>query len=67
MNWPYLARKVAGIVLLIVIVGGLLFVSFIQNQGRNTNYGFGPEWDCYYQQKSGPVCMKRVGKTDKSN
>jgi hypothetical protein len=67
MNWPYLMR-IAGIVLLVVIFGGLIIVSAIyQDQVRKTNYGFGPEWDCYYQQKVGPVCTKRVRKPDKSN
>jgi hypothetical protein len=71
MTWPYLKRKV-GVVLLIVILGGLLLVSLVwgmyQNQVLNTNYGFGPEWNCIGFPKGGsPICMKRVTKTDKSN
>jgi hypothetical protein len=57
MNWPYL-KNVAGIVLLIVILGGLLFVMY-QDQIRNTNYGFGPEWECISQPNGGTACIKR--------
>jgi hypothetical protein len=71
MNWPYLTREdVPRIVLLIVILGGLLFVAAIyRDLVRKTNYGFGPEWEC-----SSPtygngdrVCIKRPMKSDKSN
>jgi hypothetical protein len=45
MNWPYLTRgDVAGILLSIVILGGLLFVWVkFPDLARKTNYGFGPE------------------------
>ena len=68
MNWPYLTRvDVARILLLIVILGGLLFVSVIYSDlVRKTNYGFGPEWDCI-SGWSDPFCVKRPMKSDKSN
>jgi hypothetical protein len=68
MIWPYLTRgDVAGILLLIVILGGLLFVSVISPPVRRTNYGFGPEWDCQSPGYGGPVCIRRPMKSDKSN
>jgi hypothetical protein len=63
MNWPYLARNIAGIVLLIVIIGGLFFISLASvmspNRARKWNYGFGPEWSCIRQLKGDPVCIRR--------
>jgi hypothetical protein len=69
MNWPYLTRgDVAGILLSIVILGGLLFVWVIYpDLVRKTNYGFGPEWDCSGRSNGDPVCIKRPMKPDKSN
>jgi hypothetical protein len=71
MNWPYLTRgDVAGILLVIVILGGLLFISVIfPDPFRKTNYGFGPEWDCSSPTGGNgyPVCIKRPIKSDKSN
>jgi hypothetical protein len=63
MNWPYLTRgDGAGILLLIVIVGGLLLVWVkCPSVVRKTNYGFGPEWDCSSPtgDNGNPVCIKR--------
>jgi hypothetical protein len=72
MKWSYPNRNIAfnliGVILVIVTVCGLFYVWVINpDLARKTNYGFGPEWDCYYQQKVGPVCMKHVRKPDKSN
>ncbi len=71
MNWPYLTRgDVARILLLIVILGGLLFVWGIYSDlVRKTNYGFGPEWDCSSPTggNGNPVCIKRPIKPDKSD
>jgi hypothetical protein len=72
MNWPYLKRNIAGIVLLIVTVGGLLFFWVINpdlfrkdhGSGPGANRGFGPEWDCLSQ---APFCIKRAMRPDKSN
>jgi hypothetical protein len=70
MNWPYLKRNIAGIVLLIVTVGGLLFFWVINPDLFRKNYGspgymngFGPEWDCLGSR----ICFKRPMKSDKSN
>jgi hypothetical protein len=71
MNWPYLTRNVARILLVIVILGGLLFVALIspiyRDQVQKMNYGFGPEWDCIYLPKVGPFCTKRAVNPDKPN
>jgi hypothetical protein len=71
LNWPYLTRgDVAGILLSIVILAGLLFVGRIYHElFRKTNFGLGPEWDCRSPDNSNgnPVCIKRPMKPDKSN
>ena len=56
--------------LLLVFLGGLLFVSVIYSDlVRKTNYGFGPEWDCSSPTNGNGnlVCVKRPMKSDKSN
>src|ERR1700724_427170 len=66
MNWPYLKRNIPGIITWIVVVGGLLFLWVINPDltPRKTNYGFGPEWDCYSPGRGGPICFKRAEKPD---
>lgn len=69
MNWPYLKRNIPGIAMLIVAVGGLLFLWMINPDLFRKNYssgyrlGFGPEWDCI----GSSFCVKRPMKSDKSN
>lgn len=68
--WPYLTRgDVAGILLLIVILGAVLFAAVVGPElARKTNYGFGPEWDCVNPGKlSGLSCIKRPAKSENPN
>ena len=73
MNWPHPTHGDIAMLLLLVFLGGLLFVLVISPPDRagapeksvQTN-GFGPEWDCI-SGWSDPFCVKRPMKSDKSN
>lgn len=54
---PFVVRTIAGVALLIFVLGGLLAVAvFVPN--KVFNYGFGPDWDCENPGQGGPVCVK---------
>jgi hypothetical protein len=82
MNWPYLKRNIAGIVLLIVTVGGLLFfwvinpdllLFWVINPDLlRKDYGSGPGANRGFGPEwdclsQAPFCIKRAMRPDKSN
>ena len=70
MNWPWppLDRgDVAGILMVIAIVGILLFV-FAEFPDAGRMSGFGPGWDCAFPGQGDPVCIKKApAPSDKSH
>jgi hypothetical protein len=56
-----------GIILLVVVAGAaaLAGVAYMQSSGRAMNWGFGPEWQCSWPGKGGPVCIKHPSPIDK--
>ncbi len=57
-------KDLAGLALVVLLIGGLLaaFVGMpgFQNLNRSgVNSAFGPEWHCAYSGKGDPVCVKK--------
>ena len=54
-----------GIVLVVAFLAVVLFTSLMgPDMRRRVNFGFGPEWDCFYPGKGDPICVKKPVKTD---
>jgi hypothetical protein len=67
MYWPLLTRKdITGILAAIALLALFVFVALVGHAtlGQQTNWGFGPEWECTYPGKGDPVCIKRVPAKD---
>jgi hypothetical protein len=61
--WPSLAfRDLLGIAILLAILGVLavLSVGYPGIFRRNTNAGFGPDWECTQAGRGDPICVKRI-------
>jgi hypothetical protein len=56
---------IVGVVLVIVFLAIVLVASLVgPDIRRKVNFGFGPEWDCFYPGKGDPICVKNPAKAD---
>jgi hypothetical protein len=64
--WPYLTlRDIPRIVAVILIIVVALIASVMTPIiGSRMNYGFGPEWNCAWPGKGGPICVKHPAPTN---
>jgi hypothetical protein len=54
-----------GVILLVVVAGAATVAgaAYLQSSGA-ANWGFGPEWQCLWPGKGGPVCIKHPKSID---
>ena len=67
-RWPYLHLRPGDIKGSLWIIGilaavGLVLLLFPELR-TDTNFGFGPEWQCTPMPKGDPICVKLVGKDE---
>ncbi|MHB9403070.1 hypothetical protein ACYG9Z_22850 [Mesorhizobium sp. RSR380A] len=65
-RWPYHHLRPGDIKGSLLTIGifaavGLVLLLFLGRR-TNTNFGFGPEWQCTPMPKGDPICVKLVGK-----
>lgn len=64
MNRPYLRPgDIKGILLMVALFGGLV-VAMLLGLTKNTNFGFGPEWQCTPMPKGDPICVRLIAKDE---
>ncbi|ESZ38205.1 hypothetical protein [Mesorhizobium sp. L2C066B000] len=56
-RWPTTSLLIIGIFAAV----GLVLLLFLGRR-TDTNFGFGPEWQCTPMPKGDPICVKLVGK-----
>jgi hypothetical protein len=57
---PWARGDVLAITLLVgLLVFALVGALILKDQPANTNYGFGPDWDCKPVPYGAPVCVKK--------
>jgi hypothetical protein len=56
---------VKGILLMVGIFAAVALVMlFFPGLGKNTNFGFGPEWQCTPMPKGDPICVRLIAKDE---
>lgn len=66
MNWhDRRPGDIKGILLMVAVLGGLVVALLLfPGLGKNTNFGFGPEWQCAPMAKGDPICVKLIAKDE---
>jgi hypothetical protein len=49
-----------GLILGLVLLAALLVAIVLFPAKQNTNWGFGPDWECTAQGQGGPTCIKKI-------
>ena len=64
MRWPQRCPTRGDVmsVLFVLVVLGLIAFRFIWFPTPNAATGFGPDWDCTFVAKAGPICIKKPGR-----
>ncbi len=64
MNWHDLRPgDLKGILLMVAVFAGLA-AAMLLGFGKNTNFGFGPEWQCTPMPKGDPICVRLIAKEE---
>ena len=64
MNWrDPRPGDLKGILLMVAVFAGLV-VAILLGLGKNTNFGFGPEWQCAPMTKGDPICVKLIARDE---
>ncbi|MGX5842534.1 hypothetical protein ACWGTI_17605 [Mesorhizobium sp. ArgA1] len=50
---------IKAILLMLAVFGGLV-AAMLLGLGKNTDFGFGPEWQCTPIAKGDPICVKLI-------